>query len=421
MNIHFIGIGGIGISALAQYCHHRGDTITGSEAAETNILPRLRALDIPILIPQNANNIPSECDLIVYTEAVSTDNPERQEAERRNIPQQSYFQYLGEISKRHRTIAVCGTHGKTTTVGLIASGFQAVGFDATVCVGSTLREFGESNFHLGSNGWLLVEACEYRNNFQFLQPEVVVLTNVELDHIDFYKSEEHYFQTFRDFCSKAKMVISHNNDQNVEKLFGKIENETLTVETNSCLSLQIHGKHNRENAELALKLARLLELDLDKFKKGLKNYKGAGRRQEYLGEKNGIKIFDDYGHHPTEISATLQSFREQFPDKKIGLVFEPHQFSRTKQFLTEFGEALSQADVVGIHPIYEARDSEEDKQAVSLQDLVNTVETFHRQDTTRVVETTNDANQILDQLKEGDVLLFMGAGKIDQFAKQFLL
>ena len=424
MNIHFIGIGGIGISALAQYCHHRGDTITGSEATETNILPRLRALGIPILIPQNANNIPSECDLIVYTEAVSADNPERQEAEKRKIPQQSYFQYLGEISKGHRTIAVCGTHGKTTTVGLIASGFQGVGFDATVFVGSTLHEFGESNFQLGTNGWLLVEACEYRNNFQFLHPEVVVLTNVELDHIDFYKSEEHYFQTFRDFCSKAKMVICHNNDPNVDVLFGKIENEKLTLETNletnNDLSLQIHGEHNRANAKLALKLARLLKLDLEKFKKGLKNYKGAGRRQEYLGEKKGIKIFDDYGHHPTEITATLQSFREQFPGKKIGLIFEPHQFSRTKQFLSAFGEALSQADIVGIYPIYAARDTESDKQSVSVQDLMRVIEASRNSISTNIVEKFEDAEKILEQLEEGDVLIFMGAGKIDQFAKQFL-
>lgn len=417
MNIHFIGIGGIGISALAQYCHHRGDHVTGSEISETNIIPHLRELGIRITLPQKAENIPSKCDLTIYTEAVPPDNPERKGAEKRSIPQKSYFEYLGELSKEHRTIAVCGTHGKTTTVGLIASGFQAVDFDATVFVGSTLREFGESNFHLGTNNWLLVEACEYRNSFQFLWPDIIVLTNVELDHPDYYKSEEQYFQAFREFCSKAKIVICHNDDPNVERLFGKLGNEELqllTLESDENLSLQIYGKHNRENAALATKLAKQLELDIDEFKEGLHNYKGAGRRQEYLGEKEGIKIFDDYGHHPTEISVTLQSFREQFPGKKIGLIFEPHQFSRTRQFLNEFKESLEQADLVGIFPIYAARDTEEDLRAVSVNDLINRI------DGAFLVRDQDDVTNITKKLDSGDVLIFMGAGKVDQFAREFV-
>lgn len=418
MNIHFIGIGGIGISALAQFCHHRGDQITGSEAAETNILSRLRTLEIPIEIPQRASNIPLECDLIVYTEAVPENNPERVEAKRRHLPQKSYFEYLGEVSKGFRTIAVCGTHGKTTTVGLIASAFQEAHFDATIFIGSTLKVLGESNFHLGTNDWLLVEACEYRNNFRFIDPEVVVLTNMELDHTDFYKSEAQYFKTFHDFCSKAKTIICHQGA--IDKRFGdskKKAPEFIISSKNALqnIELSIYGDHNRENAQLALTLGKILKLDLATFKQGLKKYKGAGRRQEYLGEKKGIKFFDDYGHHPTEIIATLQAFRERFPGKQIGLIFEPHQFSRTKQFLSAFRESFQQADIVGIFPIYAARDTAEDKQSVSVQDLVEGI------DHVSLVKNLEEVNGLFAKLNKGDVLIFMGAGQIDQLAKSMFL
>ncbi len=417
MKIHFIGIGGIGISALAQFCHARGDTVYGSEIAETGILEKLRAQGIPIFIPQKAENIPQDCELVVYTEAVSTDNPERVEAKERGIQEKSYFQYLGDISRDFRTIAVCGTHGKTTTVGLLASAFQISGFDATVFVGSKLREFDNSNFHLGTNDFLLVEACEYRNNFQFLHPEIVLLTNAELDHTDFYRDADHYRSTFRDFCKKAKVVIYHEGDADAEVILTDFSGKKIVVsseEMQNIASLQISGAHNRANATLAFNLAQHLGLDLDQFKKGLESYKGAWRRQEFLGEKEGVRVFDDYGHHPTEIRATLQAFRERFPDRRIGLIFEPHQYSRTREFFPEFCDALSLADEVGIFPIYAARDTDEDKKSVSVQDLIDHISGAEK------IETQEDAQSFVKKLEGRDVLLFMGAGVIDQFAKDFL-
>ena len=416
MNIHFIGIGGIGISALAQFCHKRGDTITGSEISETSILKNLRAQGIDIVIPQKLENIPKNCDLVIYTEAVSLDNPERREAKNRDIPVKSYFQYLGEISKDFNTIAVCGTHGKTTTVGLLSSGFQAAKFDATVFVGSKLREFKDSNFYRGTNDFLLLEACEYRNNFQFLRPEIVILTNAELDHTDYYLNQSHYRDIFTEFCSRAHTVIHHEDDLDAHMILQKFSGKRIAVPQNTpeSITLEISGHHNRKNAALALTLSEELGLPAEDFKKGLKNYTGAWRRQEYLGEKNDIKIFDDYGHHPTEVAATLQAFREHFPGKRIGLIFEPHQFSRTKQFFDEFCEVLSQADETGIFPIYEARDSEEDKKSVSIKDLISNIPN------SMPIKNHENINKFAKRLAPGDILIFMGAGDIDEFARKFM-
>ncbi len=417
MNIHFVGIGGIGISGVAQFCHKRGDQVTGSDITESEIFPTLQKAGIRVFIPQQASNIPDNCDLLVYSEAVHDQNPERVSAKKRGIREISYFRFLGELSKEFRTIAVAGTHGKTTTCGLIAAGGIAAKFDPTFFIGSTLTEFGGSNFHLGSNEWMGCEACEYRNNFQFLSPEIVVLTNVEWDHPDSYPTEESYFKAFENFVAKAKIVIYHQGDMGAERVLKNFKGEKLSIPAQSPHSwehlLQISGQHNHENATLALALAHKLGLNLEQFKKGLGNFCGAGRRQELLGVSDGIYVYDDYGHHPTEIRATLSGLREKYPDAKIGLIYEPHQFSRTKVFFPEFVEALRGADFTAIFPIYEARDSEEDKKFG--------VENFLRADKSFVlVQTKTEAQQFKKNLRKGDVLLFMGAGKISVFGREFL-
>lgn len=418
MNIHFVGIGGIGVSGLAQFCLSRGDQVTGSEMQETEILPLLRSLGIEVSIPQKAANVPQDCELLVYSEAVPDDNPERQFAADRGIPQKSYFQYLGEVSRDYRVIAVAGTHGKTTTTGMIAAGFQTAGFDGTVLVGSTLREFEGSNFHAGNNQWLLVEACEYRENFQFLKPEIVVLTNVEWDHPDYYETEEQYLEAFRNFVQDAKTVICHQDDEVVWDLLEDFKGERRAIPRQSPNSweflLSVFGDMNHRNATLALGLADKLELNLEYFKKGLGQFSGTGRRQEFLGEWKGIKVFDDYGHHPTEIRSTLEAFRDKFPEKKVALVYEPHQFSRTREFFADFVEALRLADHLALHPIYGTRDTAEDRAAVSIDSLLEHLENA------RKVEHTDHIRDFASALDEGDVLLFMGAGRIGDVARNFL-
>ncbi len=414
MKIHFIGIGGIGTSALAQYCLRRGDSVTGSNQGETEIIPKLREQGMKVMIDgQKTDNIPEVCDLVVYSEAISEENPERQEATKRKITQKSYFESLGEISKDFRTIAVAGTHGKTTTSGMIAAGSLAADFSATFFVGSTLKEFGGSNFHSGTNEYAVIEACEYRENFRFLHPEIIVLTNVEWDHPDYYQTEEQYLKAFQSFLAKAKTVIFHEEDVMATKLLQTLSVEKIPVKRTS-LDLSVSGDHNQANAALAMQLAKYLELDLENFKQGLEQFTGAGRRQEYLGEKNGVNIFDDYAHHPTEVRATIQAMREKFPESKIVVIFEPHQFSRTRVFLDEFVEALNTADEVGLFPIYEARDSQEDKATVSIESLQEKIAGSVS------VKTKEEADQFLQKFEKGDAVVFMGAGRISGFVREFL-
>ena len=416
MNLYFSGIGGIGISALAQYCQTQGHSISGSEISETSITKHLKNLRININTNQESVNITKEIDLFIYTEAVSPNNPERMKASELNIPQKSYFEYLGEITKTKRTIAVAGTHGKTTTVGMIACGLKEAGFDATVFIGSTLPEFNNSNFHAGTNDWLIVEACEYRNNFQYLQPEIIVLTNVEWDHPDHYKSEEEYLQSMENFVLKAEKIITHPQ-VGISIPSGKL------VQTNKTEipTLSVSGEHNRDNAKLALTLAQELSMITEEaflltaFKIGLSNFAGTARRQEYLGAKKGLHFYDDYGHHPTEITVTLQAIREKHPNSKIGLIFEPHQFSRTRQFFDEFINAFSHADILGLYAIYAARDTAEDLEAVSRKTLLKSIS-----GNPRAIDTRDSVLKMMNEMETGDVIIFMGAGKISQFARDTL-
>ncbi len=369
----------------------------------------LRKKGIDIILGQTAKNISSDIDVVVYTEAVDSFNAERTEAQKFHIPQYSYFEYLGELSANYHTIAVAGTHGKTTTTGLIASGFQSEKFDATVVVGSTLKELEGSNFHPGTNDYFLVEACEYRENFRFLHPDIVVLTSVDYDHVDAFPTRQSYIDAFKRFCAKAKTVIFHAGDEGVEEVLADYKGEKISVEKAESLDLNLLGDFNQRNAALALELGKVLKLG-SPFKSGLESFSGAGRRQEFLGEKNGIQIYDDYAHHPAELVALLDGFRQKFPDKKIGLIFEPHQFSRTKMFFEDFKKAFSHADEVGLFPIYEARDSEEDKKFT----LSAFCESYDR------VRTGEDVDAFLKKFSSGDVVIFAGAGKISGFARQWM-
>ncbi len=327
VKIHFVGIGGIGISALAQLCLTRGDEVSGSDVCETEIFPVLRKLNIRLFTDQKRENLEDDIDVLVYSEAVPEDNPERIRAAELGRPQYSYFAYLGKISEEYKTIAIAGTHGKTTTVGLFARGLQETNFDPSVIVGTTLSFFENSNFHQGIDPWLVVEACEYRENFKFLHPDIVVITSVEHDHFDAFPTEEDYFSAFERFVQKAKMVLYHLGDENAERVLKSYKGVKIPVPRQSENSwkylLKIHGSYNYDNATLALALADQLELDTESFKKGLGKYEGAGRRQEFLGERNGVKIFDDYAHHPSELRALLQGIRNIYPAAKIGIIFDP--------------------------------------------------------------------------------------------------
>jgi len=418
MKIHFVGIGGIGTSALAQLCLMRGDEVSGSDMCETEIFPALRKLNIKLFTDQKAENVADDIDILVYSEAVPLENPERMRAAELGRPQYSYFEYLGKVAENYKVIAVAGTHGKTTTTAMISRALQEVEFDPSVIVGTTLREFDGSNFHLGTDNWLLVEACEYRENFKFLSPEISILTSVEHDHFDAFPTEESYFAAFENFVKKSKMVIYHQHDTGAEKVLDTYKGARVAVPQQSAHSweylLQVNGQYNYENAALALVLADQLDLNTEDFKRGLGKYEGAGRRQEFLGERNGVKIYDDYAHHPSEILALLKGFREKFPKAKLGIIFEPHQHSRTAALLGEFIEALELADEVGLFPIYPARDTEEDKKAMPDSEFRAAVSNAV------AIDLPEDAEEFLQKFKKGDIVIFCGAGNVSQFTREVL-
>ncbi|MCF7846566.1 MAG: hypothetical protein K9M51_00605 [Candidatus Gracilibacteria bacterium] len=416
MRIHFSGIGGIGISALAQLCLSRGDVVSGSEKVRSEVFPVLERLGIPVIMQQRTDNITEDLDLLVYSEAVPETNPERKAAKKRGIRQASYFEYLGEVSKQFRTIAFAGTHGKTSSLALFATASQKGKFDPTVVIGTQLQEFENSNFHRGTNDWFAVEACEYRRNFRFLEPEIVVLTSVEHDHFDAFPTEESYFSAFENLVEKADIVIFHADDGNARRVLENFLGKKVPVSREEVpkMDLKVPGEFNQKNAALAWAVARELNLDLKKFQAGLEMFKGSGRRQEVLGEHEGVKIYDDYAHHPTEIRALIDGIREREKHGKLGIIFEPHQHSRTAALLPEFLSALRTADVIGLFPIYTARDSAEDKKRMPNAKLRAALPEA------MPVENWEDVDQFWKQFSSGDTVIFCGAGNISQFARDWL-
>lgn len=412
MSLFFCGIGGIGMSALARWCQSEGFEVLGSDQSESSLTDDLQEEGVTFFFPQRASNISKNIEAFVYSEAISLQHPERLRAKELEIPEYSYFEYLGKMTEGKKLIAVCGTHGKTTTTGLIASGCILSGMNPTVVIGAQMPSLKNSNFRAGSN-LCIVEACEYRENFRFLSPEIVVLTNLELDHMDYYKSEEDYLEAFRRFIKNSKKVICHKEDLQAEKLLQGFKGEVFFADPEK-LSLQLMGDHNQANAQLALAVGDVLKAPKETFRKGVENFTGTARRQEFIGEKKGVRVYDDYGHHPTEIEATYQAFLQAFPGKKVGLIFQPHQYSRSVALLSEFRETLLKISPLGILPIYESRDSNEDKAKISS-------ELFSKECGGEFLMSLNDIDSFFKkQLEEDDILLFMGAGNVSQTAHDWI-
>ena len=285
--------------------------------------------------------------MIVYSVAIKEDDPEILEAEKRGLICLSYTQFLGELSKEMFTIAISGTHGKTTTTAMIGHILRKAGLDPTVVVGSKI--LGEnSNFLAGKSKYLVVEACEYKRSFLNLSPSTLVITNIEADHLDYYKDLEDIKSAFEEMKNKVPKT-------------GFVVKEEDYKKVKTDFDLLVPGKHNILDAQAAIKTAELLGIPQEKSKEFLKDFKGTWRRLEYKGEKDGNVFYDDYAHHPTEISASLHALREKYSDRKLICIFEPHQQSRTKSFFDDFVNALKIADQVFIAPILVTREIDDGK------------------------------------------------------------
>lgn len=368
-HVHCIGIGGIGLSALARYCHAQGARVTGSNEGSGSIITSgLQKEGILIHLGHDVSNIEEGTTLVIYSIAVKDSNPELTAAKAKGITCMTYPEALGKLTQEYTTIAVCGTHGKTTTTAMLASMFKAVGKNPTVIVGSLLAD-GGTNYISGDSEYLIVEACEYKRSFLNLNPAHIVVTNIDADHLDYYKDLDDIKSAFQEFVDKLPeygSLVTHG-DVNLITNAKKINADYINAST---IELSVLGDHNKSNAQLALALSDSLLFDASDARKGLHAFRGTWRRLEYKGVWHDISMYDDYGHHPTEIKATLQALREKYPHEKYKLiaVFQPHLFSRTKLLLDDFAASFSDADTVCILPIYAAR--EEDDGTISSHDLV---------------------------------------------------
>ncbi|MDP3646385.1 MAG: Mur ligase domain-containing protein [bacterium] len=412
-----VGIGGIGMSALAQLLRHTGHDVSGSDREESPIMTMLVQKGIHVVVGHDQCNIPVDCTLLIYSDAVPSSNVERVRAQELRIPEMSYFEALGEVSKKARTIAVAGTHGKTTVTGMLAKILQFAKKEPTAIVGSIVQDFG-SNFLAGRNDFFVVEACEYRDHLLKLAPEILVITNLELDHTDYFPNLEALQKTFRKAVEKVPQsgaIVANPYDPIVAAVLGDAKAPIIDYTTQSVPRLELIGEFNRMNARAAKAAARAIYSDISLYAvdEALRSFKGSWRRFEYRGETpNGAVVYDDYAHHPTAVAKTIEAARERFPNKRIVVAFHPHLHSRTERFLQEFADALDLADRAIVAPIYEAR-----------TEVVHAVSnhTVAEASLRGSIEAMDSFDEIRDALLQEDgnsLIITMGAGDIYKVAEQ---
>ena len=413
--IHFIGIGGIGMSALARMCLLAGKEVSGSDVAQTEITEALEKLGACIFYTHEAGNILDGTALIVRTLAIADDNAEYAEARRRGIPVKTYPEFLGAISRNKYTVAVSGTHGKTTTTGMIAEGAIAGGLNPTVVIGSLLTN-ARSNFIGGTGKYLIAEACEYKRSFLNLSPSILVVTNIDNDHMDYYKDIADIQSAFAEFAAKLPkdgFLVCDAGDPLLSPVIAATKAKVVDYRNyfDENIALKMPGAHNKKNAAAARVALECLGMEPEVARKAIGNFAGTWRRFEYKGEtKCGALLYDDYAHHPTEIKATLRGAREMFPEKKIIVVFQPHLYSRTKLLFDEFAASFADADEVFLAPIYAAREPHDP--SVSLKTLAQKI--AENGTTAHATDNLEEITNALSAPRYGarHLLLTMGAGDV---------
>lgn len=417
---HFVGIGGIGMSALAQYLVDLGVEVTGSDRDASPVTDLLERRGIPIVLTQIAENVPEDADLIVYSEAVWADNPERARATELGIPQKSYFEALGEVSEVKRTVAVSGTHGKTTTTGMLARILRDANLSPTAIVGSLVRDFG-SNYLPGTSEWLVVEACEYKRDFLTLAPEVLVITNIELDHTDYYKDLADVQNAFRTLAEKVPAhgtIITDATHPNIAPVLVGLSAKIVDYTHEPSFETRFPGEYNKMNARAAAAASRIVLPDIteSQIADSLTAFEGTWRRFEYKGvTKRGAQVYDDYAHHPTAVRKTITELRAKAVGK-VFVAFHPHLFSRTRDLLDDFALAFEGADRVLIAPIFAAR--ELDDGTVSSALLADRIRESGVAASAMTLEEIHDV--LANEPGEGDLIMTMGAGNIYKIADQIV-
>jgi UDP-N-acetylmuramate--alanine ligase len=420
--IHFVGIGGIGVSALARMMVHGGKKVTGSDVQDSRILDQLSDIGVKVFVGHDKKNLDSDTDLVIYSPAIPRDNIELAFAKKLDIPAITYPEALGYISNERYTIAVSGTHGKTTTTAMLASIFAEAELDPTVIVGSLLKSKG-TNFVAGTGPHLILEACEYKRSFLSLDPNILVITNIDKDHLDYFKDIEDIQNAFISLVHKLDKDDYLICDMNHENLLSVVsEADCHVVDYTKYLDDQVKlpfpGEHNFKNAAAAFAVAHTVGIEKEVAYRALEHFSGTWRRFEYKGESVcGAEIYDDYAHNPEEITVTLRAVRKMFPKQRIFVVFQPHLYSRTKIFLKEFSESFNDVDEIVLAPIYAARE----KQDQSINSWMLAKKIAKNDKKVSFFESFNDIATYLDKhTKNGDLIITMGAGDIFRVAEKLV-
>lgn len=420
-HIHFIGIGGIGMSGLARFWLHEGAQVTGSDAHQSEITEKLIENGASVVYEQAASNITADIDLVVFTEAMPHDHPELVAAREAGIKTINYFEALGEVANEYYLIAVAGAHGKSTTTAMLIDILEHAGYDPTAIVG-TLRSKTGSNFRAGKSKYAIVEACEYKRDFLHLKPDVLVITNIDHEHVDYYKTLADVQEAFRTFAAtvpEAGAVVANTTDPHVAPVVAGLASSVIDYrsELSLQLPLKLPGLHNRQNAAAAKAAARFLGIAPLVIDEALTNFAGTWRRFEYRGACNGALVYDDYAHNPQKVAAAIAGARELYPDKKMTVVFQPHTYSRTKVLFAEFVASLAKADRVVLLPIYAAR--EEFDASVSGVMLMEALMKLGVQ--AEHYDSIEVAVPVLKEtLTEQDVVLCVGAGSVTNVASSLI-
>ena len=439
-HIHLVGIGGIGMSGIAELLLNLDYFISGSDLRKTEVTEHLSDLGGKIFLGHRPQNIDG-ADVVVFSSAVKGDNPEIVEARERSIPVIPRAEMLAELMRLKYGIAVAGSHGKTTTTSMIASILTEGGFDPTVVIGGRLNIWGGSNARLGRSDFLVAEADESDGSFLALSPSIAVISNIDHEHIDFYRSMNNLRKTFIDFINKIPFygrAILCVDDKEVQGLIPKLTKSYLTYGLNpqsdirasgtskeglnttfdvifksrlaGNVTISIPGEHNILNALAAVGVGLELDIDFKYIREGLKNPGGLKRRFEIKDERGGILFLDDYGHHPTEIIATLSAAKECWPDRRLVVVFQPHRFTRTRDLYYKFVISFNQADFLIITPLYGA--GEEPIPGVDSRTLYQGIRNHGHRAVTYCDSTEDTISELLDQIRPGDIVLTLGAGDI---------
>lgn len=458
VSVHFIGIGGISMSALAELLHKHGFRVSGSDLKSTPLTEHLQSLGITVSYTQQASHISEDCSVVIYTAAVHSDNPEMVRARELNLPILERKDLLGQLMKQYTHVAgIAGSHGKTTATSMLSLMLLEGRLDPTVLVGGVLDGIG-GNLRMGSSDYLVAEACEYCNSFLSFYPTDAIILNIEAEHLDFFKDLDDIRRSFRSYAEllpTTGTLVINGDIERLPELTGGLTAKVVTYglcdtpgqctsydyaatnlsfDTNGFgsydlyekgvllgrISLRVIGRHNISNSLAAAALAFSYGVSFDAVASALLHYTGTHRRFEYKGQVNGIRVYDDYAHHPSEISATLSAARACVSGAEtLWCTFQPHTFSRTKAFLPEFAEALALADAVVLADIYSAS-RETDPGDISSADIANLLREKGKE--VYYFHTFDEIEKfLLTHCNSGDLLITMGAGDIVSVAESLVL